>query len=143
MSESYTRSDSEMKSVAREVLYSLKGQNLVLLKGELGAGKTTFAQGVLQALDAEGPFTSPTFVIMKRYELENKDFEAAYHFDCYRVASADVLELGWDEIISNPQNLVMLEWPERIYDIIPQKHLLVEFEIIDKTRRYLKITNNS
>lgn len=143
MSESYTRSDSEMKSVAREVLYSLKGQNLVLLKGELGAGKTTFAQGVLQALDAEGPFTSPTFVIMKRYELENKDFEAAYHFDCYRVASADVLELGWNEIISNPQNLVMLEWPERIYDIIPQKHLLVEFEIIDKTRRYLKITNNS
>lgn len=142
MSESYTKSGSEMQSVAREVLYSLKDQNLILLKGELGAGKTTFAQGILSALEAEGPFTSPTFVIMKKYDLEDKDFDSVYHFDCYRVGSNDVSELGWKEIINNPKNLVLLEWPERIFDIIPQKHLLIEIEMLDKTRRHIKISNN-
>jgi len=142
MKESYTRSDQEMWSVAREVLYSLKGQHLILLKGELGAGKTTFAQGVLRALEAEGPFTSPTFVIMKKYDLEKQDFDAAYHFDCYRVGSIDIQELGWEEITKDPKNLVLLEWPERIIDIIPPQHVLVEIEIIDHTRRHLKITDN-
>ena len=141
MSESYTKTDQEMHNVAREVLYSLKDQNLILLKGELGAGKTTFAQGVLKTLDAEGPFTSPTFVIMKKYDLKGQKFETAYHFDCYRVGSTDISELGWDEIIKNEKNLVLLEWPERIFDLIPPKHLLVEIEIIDHTRRYIKITD--
>ena len=142
MKEAYTHSDQEMWSVAREVLYSLKGQNVILLKGELGAGKTTFAQGVLRALEAEGPFTSPTFVIMKKYDLKKQDFQAAYHIDCYRVGSIDLQELGWEEIIKDPNNLVLVEWPEMIIDIIPSQHVLVEIEILDKIRRLLKITDN-
>ena len=130
-----------MHSLAKEVISSLEGTNLVLLKGELGAGKTTFAQGALKALGAEGPFTSPTFVIMKKYEIKNSKFDFIYHFDCYRVGAKDVLELGWEEIINNPKNLVLVEWPERIQKIIAGQHILVDIKITENSERQVDISS--
>lgn len=112
---------------------------VLALKGQLGAGKTTFAQGILKAAGAKGPFTSPTFVIMKQYRGSEAPKKGAslpiFHFDCYRVGSKDILELGWEEIISNPENLVLVEWPEKIKDILPTEHILVEFKAKGENRR--------
>lgn len=150
-----TASKGETWKVAKDLLQNLDN-NVILLQGELGAGKTTFAQGVLTALGAEGPFTSPTFVIMKHYKLkgkseklkgnskfqiQNSKFSSIFHFDCYRVGEDDILELGWEEIIADPKNLVLVEWPERIKKIWPRKYTFINFEIADGDKRKLKITN--
>ena len=116
-------------------------RNVILLQGELGAGKTTFSQFLLRELGARGPFTSPTFVIMKKYEVDkNKKempdgkiktdfhFKDVYHLDCYRVDEESVLDLGWEEIIADQNNLILVEWPERIKKIWPKKYWLLKFK---------------
>ena len=134
MSESYTKSDSEMQNVAREVLYSLKDQNLILLKGELGAGKTTFAQGVLAALEAEGPFTSPTFVIMNQYTGRIR----LDHYDLYRLSGAEDLEdIGLMEIVGK-ESVSLVEWPEQCQLDVPAIH--VKFTNIGADGRLLDIS---
>lgn len=144
MEKSYlSQSEEETWKIAKEVLHHLGSTNVIVLQGELGAGKTTFSQGLLKALGAEGPFTSPTFVIMKRYDLVEEaashGFKHVYHLDCYRVGEQDVLDLGWQEIINDPQSLVIVEWPEKIKGILPDNYLLLEFEIVDEQKRGIKI----
>ena len=148
-----------VEKVFNEIVQS--GISIVLLQGELGAGKTTFAQGILEKLGAEGPYTSPTFVIMKRYSLSKSQitnhklqinykiqsakwwtkFNFIYHFDCYRVGSQDILELSWEEIVANPENLVLVEWPEKIKEILPENFIKLSFNIIDEKRRKILITD--
>lgn len=85
---------------------------VVTLRGELGAGKTTFTQGFLDALGVTDPVTSPTFVLMQRYPLAGA-FENAYHLDAYRLMQAEDLDgLGLAETLADPRNLVIVEWPE-------------------------------
>jgi tRNA threonylcarbamoyladenosine biosynthesis protein TsaE len=148
---SYGKKDTRdfAKNVFWRLASSKRDRAVVLaLKGELGAGKTTFSQGILRAAGAQGPFTSPTFVIMKVYQLsekrkaksgklqlKSKTFSTVYHFDAYRVGSRDIFDLGWEEIINNPDNLVLIEWPEKIKDILPNGHILTEFYIRNESGR--------
>lgn len=138
----------ETKKISQEIVDDLKAENVILLQGELGAGKTTFSQSVLEFLGAKGPFTSPTFVIMKKYDLGKLQstsaswrtkFSTIYHFDCYRVGSKDVLDLGWEEIISDPKNLVLVEWPERIKEIWPERYVKIDFKSLGENQREIKI----
>ncbi len=103
---------------------------VVCLWGDLGSGKTTFVQGAAKALGIKGVVNSPTFLIMKKYPLAGKyEGGALYHFDCYRVRSAEeAADLGWDEILSGADNLVFVEWPEKIMEILPEERTDVEFE---------------
>ena len=100
----------------------LSGGEIICLSGDLGAGKTTFTQGLLRGLKAKGPYTSPTFVIMKKYG------EHIFHIDAYRVGADDVLNLGWEEIIADKNNIVIIEWAERLRKIIPRGSLWINFE---------------
>ena len=85
---------------------------VVTLRGELGAGKTTFTQGLLAALGVAEPVTSPTFVLVHRYGLAGA-FANAYHVDAYRLAEAGDLDaLGLAAPLSDPESLVIVEWPE-------------------------------
>ncbi len=95
---------------------------LVTLSGELGAGKTAFTQEVALALGIEVAITSPTFVLEKIYELPaGAPFKRLVHIDAYRLGSAAELSaLGFDELMRDPGNLVMLEWPERVEGALPQ-----------------------
>ena len=115
-------SPQETKKIAKEILgdfLPFNGKSLVLaLRGELGAGKTIFAQGVGEYLGISRIINSPTFVIMKRYDISResktpkkfKGMHNFYHFDCYRINSSDeILELGWQDIISADGNLVLVE----------------------------------
>jgi tRNA threonylcarbamoyladenosine biosynthesis protein TsaE len=115
----------------------------VLLQGGLGTGKTTFAQGFLKAIGAKGPFTSPTFVVMKKYELgknQIKKIKSIYHLDCYRVGVQDVLEMGWKEIVRNKGSLILVEWSENISSILPAKYVKVKLKNINKNERQIEIT---
>ncbi len=103
---------------------------VVTLSGELGAGKTTFAQGLARALGVEEVVTSPTFVIEKIYQLDNQKFQRFVHIDAYRLNGAHDLEvLGWRELIADPGNLIVLEWPERVPGIIPKSAVKLRFDI--------------
>lgn len=113
-----TNSPEETRALAAEVAARLARTALdraavVTLRGDLGAGKTAFAQGLLAALGVEDPVTSPTFVLVQRYPLEDGLFADAYHVDAYRLASADDLAaIGMEEVLADPMNLVVVEWPE-------------------------------
>ena len=132
----------ETKALGKKIIQELSGQTVLCLAGELGGGKTTFAQGILESLGAERPFTSPTFLVMKEYLLpaqSGHQFERVYHLDAYRVDDRDILALGWKEILSNPRNLVLVEWPERIEKILPSCVLWVEFVWIDRDKRQISL----
>lgn len=112
---------------------------VVGLYGNLGAGKTTTTQFIAKALGVEETVTSPTFVLEKIYELKNQKFTHLIHIDAYRIEKLSELQsLGWEEIISNPNNLILIEWPERISDIMPE-HIKLNLGHVSEFSRELEI----
>ena len=110
---------------------------VVGLKGELGGGKTTFTQAFAKALGVKEKILSPTFVIFKKFKIKNKNL---YHFDCYRIKnSKEILELGFKEIISDPQNIVVIEWADNIKKILPPNTIWINFKLINTTTRGIMI----
>lgn len=92
-----------------------KGGEIIFLSGILGAGKTELIRGIAKGLGIKTKITSPTFNIMRAYNTTNGG--KLYHFDCYRLKKyADLVELGWEEIITDPEAIIVLEWPECIED---------------------------
>jgi len=128
-----THSAQELQSVAITLVESLQiGEHatLVTLSGELGAGKTTFTQGVAKAVGVAEVVTSPTFVIEKIYALEGQRWERLVHIDAYRLNDPHELEvLGWSELLSDKGNLILLEWPERVTPIIPNTAIQIRIDI--------------
>jgi tRNA threonylcarbamoyladenosine biosynthesis protein TsaE len=96
-------------------------------------------------LGVKGTVNSPTFVVMKQYALEkNKnDFNIKniYHIDTYRVEENDIMDLGWSEIITNKENISIIEWPEKIENIIPINAAWFSFESLDENRRKITLKN--
>lgn len=119
---------------------------VVGLYGELGSGKTTFMKYVAKALEVKESIVSPTFVIMKKFgisPLSSKllalSFSNLFHIDAYRIEKdLEMLNLGWQETITDPDNLIFIEWPEKIANIMPS-HIMVRFEHIDKDSRRVTI----
>lgn len=98
----------------------LSHATLITLSGELGAGKTTFTQQIALALGVEEHVTSPTFVLEKIYDLTGEVFKRLVHIDAYRLEKgADLTPLGFTALMSDPGNLIVLEWPERVADALP------------------------
>ena len=115
------------------------GATIVALQGDLGAGKTTFTQCVAKHFDIADAVQSPTFVIMKIYKLKSNAYKLLIHIDAYRLEkSSELLHLGWEELISDPKNLILIEWPERVEDILP-KHATVKFSHVSETEREAEV----
>ena len=130
------------KKIAGQILDTIGGNKAIVLglKGNLGGGKTTFMQGFAKGLGIKEKILSPTFVILKRFEVPGFRFANLYHIDCYRMKNEkDILELGFKEIISDPRNIVAVEWPERIKKAVPKNAILIEFSFIKGSRREIKI----
>lgn len=149
------RIESESEHITRQIAGRIaqhisgvkkkKRAYVVLLKGDLGSGKTTFTKGVLNYFGVRPRAASPTFVIMKRYEIgaggrgkvvkvknkkENKSgIETMYHIDAYRLHSKKDLDvLGVGDILVDPQALICIEWPEKVRGIERNADLVVRFE---------------
>ena len=138
-----TKSDKETKDLAKKIAKELllkKSQKeavVLALKGDLGAGKTTFTQGFAKGLDIKGKILSPTFNIMKRFKLKSGNF---YHIDCYRLKSKKDLEiLGFKEILLNPKNVIVIEWPEKVKSILPKNTKYINFKHLSEQERILLI----
>ncbi|MFA6160310.1 MAG: tRNA (adenosine(37)-N6)-threonylcarbamoyltransferase complex ATPase subunit type 1 TsaE [Parcubacteria group bacterium] len=137
-----TTNSKQTQKLGELLARELKGGEVICLDGELGAGKTTFTQGLLKGLKIKGPYTSPTFLIMKEYyqrkgstfkipKVEPLDIGKIYHFDAYRVEAQDILNLGFEEILSNKKNIIIIEWASRIEKIILKNSLQINFEWLD------------
>ena len=128
-----------MQNFAHKFISNLESDKekatIVGLYGDLGAGKTTFTQSVAKALGVVENIVSPTFVIMKFYELSGQKWKKLIHIDAYRLEkSSELTNLGWQEIINNQENLVLIEWPEKVEDIMPV-HTQIHFtHVSDNTR---------
>lgn len=117
-----------------------KSPRIFCLEGDLGAGKTTFIQGIAKALKIKNKILSPTFVIMKDFKVGVKPFKRFFHIDCYRFDKPEeILALNFKELINNPQNLIFIEWPERIARFLPKNSVWLKFKAKGKNKREIKI----
>lgn len=131
-----TSSSAETKKLGRELgreIIKKKEAVVIGLIGELGGGKTTFIQGLAKGVGVKEKILSPTFIIFRKF----KNKKPFYHFDCYRVKEKDLLDLGFKEIISH-KNIVVVEWADKIKKIMPQNTIWINFKFInDKTRKII------
>ncbi|OHB14869.1 MAG: tRNA (adenosine(37)-N6)-threonylcarbamoyltransferase complex ATPase subunit type 1 TsaE [Candidatus Zambryskibacteria bacterium RIFOXYC1_FULL_39_10] len=115
------------------------GATTVGLYGDLGSGKTTFMKYLALSLGITETIQSPTFVIMKSFNLQSSIFNKLIHIDAYRIESeTEMLNLDWQEIISDPKNLICIEWPEKIAGIMPP-HIVIKFEHVSEAERKISI----
>ena len=130
------------EEVAKEVLKNNQNKKaqILALEGDLGAGKTTFLQGFAKGLGIKEKILSPTFVILKKFQVLVPRFQCFYHLDCYRIKSPkEILELGFKDITSDPRNIIAVEWSERIKKILPKELIVIKFEFKGENKRKIII----
>ncbi len=134
--------ETEVLAVAllNELLIEARGAKVLLFKGNLGAGKTTFTQGLAKALGIKAKIISPTFILEKKYPIKNhKDFDQLIHIDAYRFETEDETKvLRLEEDLSNKRNLIIIEWPEQMGKNRPKGAQKISFESLDENTK--KIT---
>jgi tRNA threonylcarbamoyladenosine biosynthesis protein TsaE len=113
-----------------------RGATIIGLSGNLGSGKTTFTQFIAQELGITEFVTSPTFVIMKIYQTKHKYFKKLIHIDAYRFEKPEELEvLNLEKFVNDPQNLILIEWPEKVVQALPKGIKIIRFEVVGESER--------
>src|SRR3989337_3372961 len=137
-----TDSPKETKKVAEKLAKTLAAGSAVALFGDLGAGKTVFAQGLAKGLGIKRKVISPTFVFMRSYPfLHHKKPLTFYHIDLYRGQdSSDFKNLGLEEVFSD-EGITVLEWAEKIKEVLPKKRVDVFIKATGDKTRTISIKN--
>ena len=125
----------ETKKIAINFAAKLKGGEVVLLNGDLGAGKTTFTQFVFKELGVKEVVTSPTFAILKSYQGKFK----LHHFDTYRITADEAIEAGFDEVFQEKDSVIFVEWSENIKPLLPNKTITINIRYISENEREFEI----
>ena len=132
-----SRSPDQTLRVGARLGRYLGGGDVMALEGDLGSGKTVFAQGVGMGWGATTRLVSPTYVLMRRHR-RHQDALELYHVDLYRLTTAAEVEmLGLDEIVGSPEVVSLVEWPERHMGLFPDDRLWIHLRILDEYRRSL------
>ena len=141
-----SKSVAETNKVAQDFVNKIKSlkRNKALavgLFGDLGSGKTTFTQALGKCLNVKEVMTSPTFVIEKRYDLDGAyGFKKLIHIDAYRLDSGkEILNLNFQEDLNNSDNLILIEWPERVETALADDILRVNFKFISEFEREIEL----
>lgn len=133
-----SKSQHQTIKIAKAFAKKLKGGDILILNGEMGAGKTAFTKGAALGLEIFELITSPTFTIINSYEGKFK----LYHFDMYRIQNInEALEAGILDCF-NENSICIIEWPEKIKEILPKKYYQVNIKIISENERGITIYEN-
>jgi tRNA threonylcarbamoyladenosine biosynthesis protein TsaE len=131
-----SNSEEETKAAARSVASQSMAGDIFLLKGDLGAGKSVFARSFIQTLlnNTNMDVPSPTFTLVQQYDT---DKAPVWHFDLYRLEDPEeIYETGWEEAVTG-DNILLVEWPERLGFLTPTRYKEIEINIINKTARHI------
>ena len=131
----FSRSPEQTRRVGSRLGGALQAGDVICLQGELGAGKTTFVQGIAQGWGSLDSVSSPTFILVNMYRRADQD--QLFHMDAYRLEStSEAEELDLDSMLA--QGALLIEWPERMDGLIPTERLWVNLEHIDEEEREMK-----
>lgn len=147
MPNSYSsRSDSQTQQLAADFVDQLKSGTVITLKGDLGAGKTTFVQGLGYHLGIPR-LISPTYVLIRQYPVtssKHPQLKTLYHIDLYRISTPqEALDLGLTEIFKDPSALTLIEWPELITPYLPKNTTQIEIKKLSQNERQIIINSPS
>ncbi len=135
---------AETQKAAADFLTGLKKDEratVVALYGDLGSGKTTFTQGIAKALGVKDSVTSPTFVLLKVYETQSQIFKHLIHVDAYRLEkNTEVTSVGLVGYLDDPENLILIEWPEIVEESLLVPTTKIFFTFIDETTREIEFS---
>lgn len=127
-----------MQLLGRDLALNLQVGDVLMLHGDLGAGKTTLTQGIAEGLGIAGPVQSPTFTLVREHDGASIRL---YHLDLYRLDDpAELEDMGYEVYINPPDGVSIIEWPERADDWLPERFLLVQIEHLGGDRRSVQIT---
>lgn len=119
----------EMEAFAATCAKNLAPGTVIALSGDLGAGKTTFAQAFGRALGIKKRITSPTFTLMNIYPVARKNITQLVHMDCYRFAmSDDALAIGLEDFLAEKKSVLLIEWAEKISDLLPKETVWIDIK---------------
>lgn len=128
---------ADLPKVARKVLEALEGRSVVALFGPMGAGKTTLISALMQCLGSQDTVTSPTFALVNQYSTALS--EPVYHFDFYRINRiSEAFDMGYEEYFYSG-NLCLVEWPERVEELLPEDVMVVRIDVVDEDTRTFAI----
>ena len=135
-----SNSGQDTQKLAQKIAQGLQGGEVLALSGDLGAGKTTFAQGLAKALKVKDNVNSPTFVIMKVYSAHKGKIKYFVHVDAYRLSNEDELKaIGIEDYLGRSDVVVVIEWAEKVQDILPKQTKNIIFQHQDKEKRIIII----
>ena len=131
----FSRSPEQTRRVGSRLGGALQAGDVICLQGDLGAGKTTFVQGIAQGWGSVDSVSSPTFILVNMYR--RADQSQLFHMDAYRLESTpEAEELDLDSMLT--QGALLIEWPERMNGLIPNERLWVNLEHIEEEEREMK-----
>src|SRR3989339_1458706 len=134
MGQFISSSEKETKQIAGRLARQIT-RGVIALSGELGAGKTTFVQGFAKGLGIKEKIISPTFVLIRQHQIP-KTKKVLYHIDLYRLENIESLkQLGIEEICSYSNNIILIEWADKIEKILPADTLKISIAKIENTKR--------
>ncbi len=134
-----SNSEQETEALAARLAAELPRGSVLLLAGDLGAGKTVFSRGFARGLGITEPVSSPTYTIVQEYPLSGGGM--LYHLDLYRIDdSRSALAFGVDEFLDDPGSVALVEWPERIADILPAEAVRVDIRHLSDSGREIRVT---
>ena len=135
MTKDINYSIEEISRTAKIILSLNPSSKIFIFNGEMGSGKTTLIKAIMKELGYEGTVSSPTFSIINEYLNGDK----IYHFDFYRIKNTnELLDIGIDEYISS-NDWCFIEWPSLIVDMLPDKHIELNIDVISSDDRKLTI----
>jgi tRNA threonylcarbamoyladenosine biosynthesis protein TsaE len=138
MQEFVTNNIEETNQIAQDLAAKLEGGEVIALSGNLGVGKTVFVKALAVALGIKEEVTSPTFVLMKVYDIKHKNIRQFIHADCYRLDGAeDLKDIGLSDFLAE-DSVVVIEWADKINNL-PSNVINVKFDYINDTKRRIVI----
>ena len=139
-----SQSEAETISFAQSLAKELNPGDILLLHGDLGMGKTVLSRAIIRCICAEDNMEvpSPTFTLVQNYD---SALGTLWHFDLYRLCdSSEVYEIGWEEALSGGEGITIVEWPERLENLLPEDAINIYISPVEgqSEARQIEVKNN-